>query len=288
MATLPTDMANTNTCRTRPWIRYAAAFAMAVLLVSGGAPAHGKTSPKPSKGGKTGCSSKCRAQLSTDFGTCAVGDAACVAAARVKYDACILACTKPTTTTTRPTKPHVTSTTTTIANQPSRTTTTITAPPVNQPTTTTTFRKPTTTTTTTVVVPLSPATTACIKTLTADKKICLASSAAVDCQGQYDAGFPACFAPGKGATCAAACVAKKATCTSNKPPRGSSGASAGCKKSCQTTWGSAASKCGAVPACLNAASDGWRTCLATCTNTPPPTLSCPAAFSACLTKCPNL
>ena len=59
-------------------------------------------------------------------------------------------------------------------------------------TTTTTLKRPTTTTTT-LVVGFSQATAACIKVVTADKKVCLASASTADCQAEYDANFASCF-----------------------------------------------------------------------------------------------
>src|SRR5213080_2691771 len=192
-----------------------------------------------------------------------------------------------TTTTTRPSRPTTTTTTrpsrpstTTTAPSPITTTTTSTAPTL--PRTTTTVAS--STTTTTLVPAFSPSTGACIKQATADKKICLVSASALECEAEYETAFASCFAPGKGVTCAASCLAKKTKCTSKT---GGSSSRSTCVKGCQNQWVDAGARCGgADQACLTAARAAYDACVVGCAN--PATVDCRSAFVACLTKCPNL
>src|SRR5439155_74973 len=148
------------------------------------------------------CVSTCQNQWIADGGQCVGRDQACLDVARAKYDACVVACTTP------------------------------------QRTTTTTPPRPTTTTT--PVPAISPSTGACIKQATADKKICLVSASALECEAEYETAFASCFAPGKGVTCAASCLAKKTKCTSKT---GGSSSRSTCVKGCQDQWGDAGARC---------------------------------------------
>src|SRR2546426_406719 len=192
------------------WVRRAGAAGAAIALLSNVAMA--ATSSSHGKSNNGGCINACHRQWVSDGGACTSRDPACLAAARVKYDACVVACSKPqrTTTTTRP-RPTTTTTSLRPTTTTSTTTTTVSTTSVPNPvsTTTTTLKRPTTTTTT-LVVGFSQATAACIKVATADKKVCLASASTADCQAEYDTNFASCFAPGKGVACAASCLAKKA------------------------------------------------------------------------------
>src|SRR6059058_3054316 len=217
MATHSNDM--TKAAARWVWLRMLPAGALAMVAVA-------LASFDVAASSGHSCVSTFQNQWIADGGQCVGRDQACLDVARAKYDACVVACATPqrTTTTTRP-RP---TTTTTSLSAPSTTTTL--GDPASGPTTTTTPSRPTTTstaptlprttttvtsstTTTTLVPAFSPSTATCIKQASADKKICLVSASAVDCQVEYDTAFAGCFAPGKGVTCAASCLAKKAKCT---------------------------------------------------------------------------
>src|SRR2546427_2725073 len=141
-------------------------------------------------------------------------------------------------------------------------------------------------TTTTTTLPAAPpafslATGACIKEATAQQKMCNMVASVAACQAEYDTALPNCFAPGKGVTCAAACLAKNAKCAASA----TSATDKVCTKTCQNTWVAAGSQCGGDQACLTAARDAYKTCKDGCN---PALLKCRGAFAACLTKCPNL
>ena len=267
------------------WVRRAGAAGAAIALLSNVAMA--ATSSSHGKSNSGGCINACHRQWVSDGGACTSRDPACLGAARAKYDACVVACSKPqhTTTTTRP-RPTTTTTSLRPTTTTSTTTTTVSTTSVPKPvsTTTTTLKRPTTTTTT-LVVGFSQATAACIKVATADKKVCLASASTADCQAEYDTSFASCFAPGKGVACAASCLAKKAKCTTTKTS-GSSTSRTTCVSDCHKQWINAGAQCGgANQACLAAARVAYDTCAAGCTNVPG---SCGAALSTCLAKCANL
>ena len=259
-------------------------------------------------GGQCGGDHACLTAAKDDYKTC---KDACTAAAlkcRDAFAACLAKCPNlgdGTTTTTLVRPATTTTTTTTTTTLPPRpTTTTTTRPPRSTTTTTTTIRPTTTTispratttttttqvrssTTTTTVPPAAPtfsaATAACIKQAAAAQKTCKKIGTAADCQAAYDADFASCFAPGKGVTCAAACVAKKAKCTGSTASSGNTQ----CTKTCQNDWVAAGSQCGGVQSCYAAAVDAYNECKTACTANPT-IVSCSASFAACLAKCPNL
>src|SRR5437867_3649256 len=251
MATHSNDM--TKAAARWVWLRMLPAGALAMVAVA-------LASFDVAASSGHSCVSTCQNQWIADGGQCVGRDQACLDVARAKYDACVVACTTPqrTTTTTRP--------------RPTTTTTTTTRP------------RPTSTTTTTLVPAFSPCTGACIEQATADKKLCLVSASALECEAEYETAFASCFAPGKGVTCAASCLAKKTKCTSKT---GGSSSRSTCVKGCQNQWVDAGARCGgADQACLTAARAAYDACVVGCAN--PATVDCRSAFVACLTKCPNL
>lgn len=310
MATNPTNMVKT----TARWLSFrmlpAGALAMAAIALASFAVR--ASTGSHSKSGNSGCVSGCQNQWSADGGQCVNRDPACIIAARAKYDACVIACskpkntttttrprpttttttlvktsttttTRPTTTTSRPTTTTTTTTSTTATTAPKHTTTTSTAPAHPKTTTTTTVNS--STTTTTLVLAFSPGTAACLKQAAADKKICLGSASASECQLEYDTAFTNCFAPGKGVTCAAGCAAKRNKCTSTSAAGASTRAT--CTSDCHKQWINAGGQCGgANQACLAVARAAYDACVAACAN--PAAVSCRTAFAACVAKCPNL
>src|SRR5207244_11956719 len=110
------------------------------------------------------------------------------------------------------------------------------------------------------------------------KSTCTAATS----QAQYDAAFASCFAPGKGVTCAAGCVAKKTKCAGAVVP----GANKSCPSGCQNSWINAGSQCSGVPSCYTAALAAYNACKLACAGVP--VVSCQTAFTACIAKCPNL
>ncbi|TMA64868.1 MAG: hypothetical protein E6J69_14520 [Deltaproteobacteria bacterium] len=210
-------------------------------------------------GGQCGGDHACLTAAKGDYKTCK--DACNTAALKCRdaFAACLARC------------PNLGdgTTTTTLVRPATTTTTTTTLPP--RPTTTTTTRPPRSTTTTTT------------KQAAAAQKTCKKIGTAADCQAAYDADFASCFAPGKGVTCAAACVAKKAKCTGSTASSGNTQ----CTKTCQNDWVAAGSQCGGIQSCYAAAVDAYNACKTACTANPT-VVSCSASFAACLAKCPNL
>src|SRR5206468_3959434 len=181
MATHSNDM--TKAAARWVWLRMLPAGALAMVAVA-------LASFDVAASSGHSCVSTCQNQWIADGGQCVGRDQACLDVARAKYDACVVACTTPqrTTTTTRP-RPTTTTTTrprrpTTATTAPSPITTTTTSTAPTLPRTTTTVAS--STTTTTLVPAFSPSTGACIKQATADKKICLVSASALECEAEYE------------------------------------------------------------------------------------------------------
>jgi len=106
----------------------------------------------------------------------------------------------------------------------------------------------------------SPATTACMKRATQQKKLCKFSMSPVDCKAEFDTALENCFAKGRGVTCATSCVTKKDACD----VKGLAAAKK-CRKSCKTSPDP--------------------TCKIMCKQQ---ASSCKTSFASCLAKCQQL